>query len=564
MKTTCVGLGVLIGCVILAGTMRAQEVTPTGTSVANFDIGNRRFGIFPVLANATSPVEQWQFRYEPLLLPEMDALGQLAIVAGQNGAKWTTAITVHIGDAEPNRLAYQSLIKAYPNTGGKIIDSNVSHLRLEKIAFRMEPPIPQQFGQLVSSSISPGAAPTVAIVFSSPTQEAAKNLEAMLRGPDHTLICEYEYRTRATKAGTISIKMKDLQGTKLYVALDGIPNKHLKEIVYVRRNDLRTLTKEIFRETKITEVFEDPALVNEDIIKTLLDRWNQTVTIDLSKISQETLKSTYNAQDINPDRIERQVNEWFRKTQNERQYQANKRVLMEGGFDVAKIFGGSAKNDITLSESEVRKALEDIGYKVDFTGLKIIPKSIDLKQVNMTDFNSEFQVTQSKIYVGNEIVKGATVGVQLGQAVAGKAALLNLAGRVALLEKSNGTQSVEIKGLDDRIRDLDRRLGGLAAQNLQHTMLPVGIRTGPENGVGPAQKWRIRVTTTQQPYKVGNVSGSIVALWVDWPHHTHEQVRYTHVVPEANGKDVVLIMRAVNDTDVSISTIHVHALHRSP
>ncbi len=213
-----------LALLVLANGIAAQEVTPTGTAVANFDIGNHRFGIFPVLANATSPVEQWQFRYEPLLLPEVDTTGQLALVPTHAGDGWTVTLRLHIGDPVANRLAYQSLIGAYPNSAGKIRDVNVSQLRLDEIGFRFDPPIPQGLGRLITQPFAPGSAPVAEIVFASPTQEAAKKLEALLRSPIITLICDYKYNTRATKRGDVRIKMRDLRGTKLEVALNGIPN----------------------------------------------------------------------------------------------------------------------------------------------------------------------------------------------------------------------------------------------------------------------------------------------------------------------------------------------------
>ena len=445
MKANWVRLCLLLGCLISTGRITAQEVTPTGTAVANFYIGSHLFGIFPVLTNGTSPVEQWQFRYEPLLLPEMDAQGRLAVVVGQDGDEWTATLVLHLGSPEANRLAYQNLMKAYPNSAGKITESNVSQLRLEEIAFHFDPQIPQGLGRLVTGPIHPGASPTVELVFTASSQEAANKLEALLRSPSATLKCDYKYSTRATKQGTVGIIMQDLRGTKLEVALDGVPNKDEGKYVYVRRHELRKLTENVHREMHITEISEDPNLVDHDVIKTLLDRWHQQITLDLQHLDKQKLKASYNAQDLAPDKIEHQVNDWFRKVQGRDEYQANKHILSEAGFDIVKLFGASGKNQISFNEKQVKEFLEENGYHVDFTGERIVPKRIDLQRVNMADFKEDFQVTQTKVYVGENIIRSNPVDVQIQQRVAGKAAISDLAGHLAELERRTSSALNELR-----------------------------------------------------------------------------------------------------------------------
>ena len=242
--------------------------------------------IYPMLTNATTPTEQWQFRYEPLLLPEFKPGGELALITDQDGDGWTTSLRMYIGTPEANQLAYLSLIKAYPSNAAGINQKNVSHLRIEEIGFDFEPPVPGDLGRLVTKPFNPGAAPSVSIALASPSREAATKLEAWLRSPRVTLRCVYKFNTRAIQQGAVSIKMSDLRGTKLEAALNGIPDKD-EGNVYVRRHDLRRLSEGLHRQIQINQIFQDPALVDSDILQTLLDRWNDQITIDLIIINDQ-------------------------------------------------------------------------------------------------------------------------------------------------------------------------------------------------------------------------------------------------------------------------------------
>lgn len=95
---------------------------------------------------------------------------------------------------------------------------------------------------------------------------------------------------------------------------------------------------------------------------------------------------------------------------------------------------------------------------------------------------------------------------------------------------------------------------------IRYKQFPLGIRTGPED-IYSDHKGRTRVTTTMTRHPVGEVDGPIRGAWVEWPHHIHEQVRYSHMIPQVVDNKVWLDMRANNDSDVSISTITVHVLY---
>jgi len=127
----------------------------------------------------------------------------------------------------------------------------------------------------------------------------------------------------------------------------------------------------------------------------------------------------------------------------------------------------------------------------------------------------------------------------------------------------NGTLTVGGMQALTAIQQLQEK-SATKAEMLRHHSFALGIRTGPDSAIPSEQLSRIRVTTNEQRYKLGAVTGRVVAAWVDFPHHVMEQVRYTHLVPEADGADLYLRMRATSDDVVSISTITVHVLYQSP
>ena len=85
MKATRLWVPLAFWCILCAFRSLAQEesLTVVGTVTARMQYGDRYYNVHPMASNLKVPPEQWQFRYLPLFLPEVDRDGKLALAKQQ-------------------------------------------------------------------------------------------------------------------------------------------------------------------------------------------------------------------------------------------------------------------------------------------------------------------------------------------------------------------------------------------------------------------------------------------------------------------------------------------------
>ncbi len=156
---TCFVLSVL-ALALSGGVSSAQEeVAFTPTPIANFMFNGRSYTIHPMLANATRPAEQWQFRYElPPPARKRRRTGGSRRPSTSRSDEWAVVFRIALGLEEADKAAFESLKRAHPAMTSQLQTSNLGHLRPSAIRWKISFPRglggPQDSGE---QPIYPGA-----------------------------------------------------------------------------------------------------------------------------------------------------------------------------------------------------------------------------------------------------------------------------------------------------------------------------------------------------------------------------------------------------------------------
>src|ERR1700704_1269862 len=142
------------------------------------------------------------------------------------------------------------------------------------------------------------------------------------------------FSVKSTKFNISSITADKIKDSNLYAKLNGTCG-----IGTVSRNDLRKLTQDAVSQLKAYAIIEDQASFSQDLLNSLLAA-SHTVTADEAFWDSQLGKETYNADDLKPDVVTKELNKLFTKDQGKDQWSfntsasanANVLNLVSGGF----------------------------------------------------------------------------------------------------------------------------------------------------------------------------------------------------------------------------------------
>lgn len=431
-------MSVLIALASASRVAAQDEVNFKETTVAQFRYGDARYSVHPMLGNAVSSPERWLFRYEPLFAAEVDQQKRLAIRINQVDKVWVLSLAIALSAPDADRAAYTSIQNAYPTEAAKIQPLNVSHMRPTNLKLII--PFPQAMGGPVQQAINPGAAPVITMTVEVNDKDMATRMESWLRGDQGRIEFEYTYRTRKTSANVFQVKMSTLANSTLEAELNNPRKVQVNgDHVYVHRNDLRRLCQNAHRQIQITGIIEDPGHFSEDLAKGLLNLWSQTETLEFASWGRDRWQSTYHSDDFKPDRIEKHINKVFQKVEGKDEYRYDRKEhgSGSGGFSLVGIvtIGGSGESNNAISQSGVKEYLRENNLECEIEGNVIVPKRLIVQRVNTADFRSDFQVTDARIYVGENRDESNKVDVQLARSITDNRLFKTVDGRLADLEE---------------------------------------------------------------------------------------------------------------------------------
>ncbi|MCP1829769.1 hypothetical protein J2R76_006469 [Bradyrhizobium sp. USDA 4532] len=392
-------------------TAGMSDITVLSVDVGRFEWGNKIIHVYENTRNqsvAATAIEKWQFVIEPLLSTRKTANGEieyqkflmdpLVVKHGKHEhlkRRNRVLVPLDLITNDARDRALDAITFVYPNSVKPPKDcrlgrSNVDILPLVEITISSSD-IERPDGMMArnvaiaektqSFLTAPKQLFLKFDVWEKDNSGEEEVLDRFLKFlPFMQLDATVSFSVKSTKFNIAAIDIEKLKNTKLWIDLNGSGG-----VGTVSRHDLRTLAQEAAVSVRGTFTVEDPASFDQSFIQGLLSS-ARDVTADERFFQSEQGKSTYNADDLKPDTITKELNKVWTKDQGKDEWTLNTSSSANASF--LDIISAGASG--SLSTSKLKEWLKEHSIESDIQGNKIIAKSIALKQVNLSDFASRF------------------------------------------------------------------------------------------------------------------------------------------------------------------------------
>ncbi len=119
--------------------MNFPDFVFSATEIASFDFNNQTKRIWEATNNRPDSPQTWQFRYDPLFVPEISN-NQLLVKSEQwNEGSWRTSLTILLDNSKARELAYQTVYNLYSQQAKKIRRSSILALQIPRIKIMAVP-----------------------------------------------------------------------------------------------------------------------------------------------------------------------------------------------------------------------------------------------------------------------------------------------------------------------------------------------------------------------------------------------------------------------------------------
>ncbi|MEH2445928.1 MAG: GTPase [Nostoc sp.] len=373
--------------------MNFSDFVFSATEIAAFDFNKQRKRIWEATKNRPDSPQTWQFRYDPLFIPEISN-HQLSVKSEQwNESSWRTSLTIQLDNDEAGKLAHQAVCNLYlPEQAREIQRSSIFALQIPYIKINI-PDLKELAPEAkILKDNFEFAQPSqeFTIKIASSDRDTALKIEKSLS----SMTLEYEFSVSARKSqqNTVKFSLQKLKNSKLFAELHG-----LGDVAYVHRDDLRKLLEGINTEVSFDAVIEKPEDFEAGLFDKLLSYWNKS---ESSKNFDETKwQSTYNQDDLKPNILTKELNKIFTKDENENQWKFNPAVDISADAGALTQIKGKMAGKLSLSNEKLKKLLREQNIEADIQGTKIEAKSIDLRQVDLANFNEQTELISVVTFV---------------------------------------------------------------------------------------------------------------------------------------------------------------------
>ncbi|MEH2065352.1 MAG: GTPase domain-containing protein [Nostoc sp.] len=372
--------------------MNFSDFVFSATEIGAFDFNKQTKRIWEATNNRPDSPQTWQFRYDPLFIPEISN-NQLLVKSEQwNESSWRTSLTILLDTDQSRKLAYQAVCNLYPEQARKIQRSSIFALQIPYIKINIpdlkevtpEAKIIKDHFEFAQQSQE------FTIKIESPSRDTALKIEKSLSA----ITLEYEFSVSARKSqqNTVKFSLQKLKNSKLYAELHGLGN-----LAYVHRDDLRKLLEGIHTEIAFDAVIEKPEHFEAGLLEKLLTYWHQS---ESSKNFDETKwQSTYNQDDLKPDVLTKELNKIITKDESENHWKFNPAADISADAGALTQIKGKIAGKLSLSNDDLKKLLREQNIEAEIQGTKIEVKSIELRQVNLADFNDQTELISVVTFV---------------------------------------------------------------------------------------------------------------------------------------------------------------------
>jgi hypothetical protein len=371
-------------------------INPNNVTTVQYGASIRE--VWAALGNAGRSTNEWQFRYGPLFIPEVDKSGKLVHTQRTHpDGRITIQIPIILDNPKARTAAFEAVKAVYKERSKELVPGNVYALNIGTLDLSIPAleglNVGAKLTNLPISFIDPTDAFTINIEV--PNKESAEQVIANL--PYMRIDYNVSYNAKSTKQNVIRISYTDLRKSALYNRLDGLKSSE----AFVHRDDLRQLTEGISKSIDVDGIIEDPHRFDADVAERILSAMTSTTNTALAQFDAKKWEATYNSDDLKPDVIEKTLNKTFTFDQGSKQGKRSGSIdtgAKVGLFDALSAEGKFAGN---FSMEDLRTWLKQHSVEAAFEGSKIVVKSLDLQRVNMSEFQQNNQFTSRTTIVSS-------------------------------------------------------------------------------------------------------------------------------------------------------------------
>lgn len=374
-------------------------------AVAQFDYEGQTISVWESMTNRLDNKDnpsKWQFRYDPLFIPEMDSNGKpsLKIVKMPKGfrIKMPVYLTTEKAKAEAFRRVKDTLSTKSPSDANQISSSNVTVLDIRSIQIAI-PDLNGERGVKVNEKRTPYAKTQHVSSVDIDVLDMATAGRVVEHLPSMKIEYTYRHSAKQVQKNRVSVSYRDLKNTALYEALDGLGTT----ATFVHRDDLRKLVEESRSELTISKTLESPEKLDNALLRDILEKMAVKQNVASAAFDAEKFKATYNAEDLAPTTITESLNKMFKKHQTKDEWENSGSHDVSGKASVVDFFSGEASSKGTHTTKGLKELLEQHDIHVEFKGNKIVAKSIDLHRINLSDFDKAQKLTDETMLVASAV-----------------------------------------------------------------------------------------------------------------------------------------------------------------
>ena len=265
------------------------------------------------------------------------------------------------------------------------------------------------------------------VVIAVPTQAGAAVLKELL--PQQKLSYTTSFQAQSARQNNISIKYKDLAKSALFAALNGMGTSE----AYIQRDDLRRLSMNIHSQIEFNGIIEAPEQFDNTVFERILGIMTTRTNAAETNFDRQKWLSTYNGLDLQPTEIAKALKKEFTWDEGSKAFNFATSIDTGGKVGLFDILSAEGKAAGSYNQDDLQTWLKKHGVEASFEGHEIIPKSIELKRINMNQFSSDAVFSSVLTVVANEI-KNDAGSIDFSLALDSHSGGTALPGRVANLE----------------------------------------------------------------------------------------------------------------------------------
>ena len=362
---------------------------------AQFQLGPYTKRIWESTRNHPGHPSSWQFRYDPIFVPEVSESGELNLIKRKIVSGWRVFLTIYLDDTKAQDLAYSSLKEVYKDN--PINKQNVSALYISSVRIAI-PELTRIKAATLAEDLIEFASPShdFTIVIDVPDEQTADLVAELL--PVSTIRYTMTFTAKVAQQNTIKIKYIDLKQSSLYAKLSGLSRQGE---AYVHRDDLRMLMEGVHSSVELVGTLEAPDKFDQALADRVLTGMTTKANTDEANFDAQKWASTYHADDLRPDVITRVLNKMVKKDQTKDEWKLDVSIGSDTKLKALQIAEGEIGLKGGIKGEALQELLREREIETQIEGNQIVAKSVNVQRVNLNNFESAAEFTSVIAFISN-------------------------------------------------------------------------------------------------------------------------------------------------------------------